>query len=471
MALFGTGTSGLPAGGRGNTTLSGTIRDRIEIFLVRLRPVLPFIHVAMFIGFVVLIVAPVAFPDHPGMAWLGETANWLIWALWFPLVFLSVIAAGRSWCGVLCPMGAASEWMNRIGLKRPVPRWLQWGGTPIVSFVFVTILGQTVGVRDYASAILEVFGATLIAALIVGFLYGDGKKKRAWCRHACPIGLLLGVFSRMAAVDLTPKRPVKGGDRYVQAGICPTMIDIKRKTESRHCVMCMRCVHPDKKGGLKLQLRAPGSEIADIRHHNPMFSEVWFLFLGTGVALGGFLWLVLPQYQQMRQATGLWALDHGWNWIGLPGPYWLMVVKPAAREVFVWLDFFLIVGWMVVTMVALTAALALLISAASWIAGRFGGEGDFKTRFRELGYQVAPAAMLSLLIGLGGDLFKMLPGNMGGDLKLFLLVGAVIWGGYLGVRILRNMGVKGKAAIVAMVPGIMASAGVAAAWWPAVASF
>ncbi len=57
-------------------------------------------------------------------------ANFVIWGLWFPLVFVSVIFTGRSWCGVLCPLGAASEWANRVGLKRPVPRWVRWRGTP-----------------------------------------------------------------------------------------------------------------------------------------------------------------------------------------------------------------------------------------------------------------------------------------------------------------------------------------------------
>jgi hypothetical protein len=79
-----------------------------------------------------------------------------------------------------------------------------------VSSLVITILGQTLDVRDYSSALLEVFGGTLVIALIIGFLYGRGREKRAWCRHACPIGLLLGVFLRLGAVDRVPKRPASG---------------------------------------------------------------------------------------------------------------------------------------------------------------------------------------------------------------------------------------------------------------------
>ena len=114
-------------------SMSGVSR-RIEEVAVALRPYLPFVHVAMALAFVVLIAAPVLLPASEIAREMGQTARFLIWTLWFPLVFLSVLVTGRLWCGVLCPMGAASEWMNGIGLKRKVPAWLRWEGTPIVEF-------------------------------------------------------------------------------------------------------------------------------------------------------------------------------------------------------------------------------------------------------------------------------------------------------------------------------------------------
>ncbi|SMF26635.1 4Fe-4S binding protein [Tistlia consotensis] len=432
------------------------------------RPHLPFVHAAMFVGFTMLVAGPVVLPASEFAAALGDAARTLIWTLWFPLVFLSVLLTGRSWCGVLCPMGAASEWMNRIGPKRPVPGWLRWEGTPIVSFLLVTILGHTVGVRDYPSAILEIFGTTLLAALVVGFFYGQGRKKRVWCRHVCPIGLLLGVFSRLGAVDLVPKRLKPDGDGYDSRGLCPTMIDLGRKTESRHCVMCARCVHPEKRGGLALRFRAPGAEVADIARHHPSPSEIWFLFLGTGVSLGGFLWLVLPEYQGLRFALVSWIIDNGYTWLGEPGPAWLVSVHPEAREVFTWLDFFLISGWMVAVMLSLTAVLAVLQAAAAWLAGRLGAAGGFRERFVALSYQLTPPAMVSLLLGLGIDLFKLVPAGAAAPVKIAALAIAVAWGAWLGRRILGRMGLAGSRAALAMVPGLAAGLSVAAAWWPAV---
>ena len=448
----------------------------LEGFFVRHRRKLPYLHAVMFLGFLAAIIVPLFLPLPPEHATpldnFTVAVNFAFWGIWFPLVFLSVIFTGRSWCGVLCPMGAASEWANRVGLQRPIPRWVRWEGTPIVSFLVITILGQTVGVRDHPLGIAEVFGGTLLAALAIGFVYG--RKKRAWCRHACPIGLLLGVFSRLGAVQFAPKSKHPGGDAYVERGICPTMIAIPRKEESRHCIECFRCVKPSSPGGLFLRLRTPGEEVSRIRDHNPNMAEIWFLFIGTGAALGGFLWLVLPSYQNLRMAIGSWAIDHNWFWIGDPGPWWLMSVHPEAREVFTWLDFGMIVGYMLFWAALLAAGLATATALSSLIAGRFGSLDRFRTRFVELGYQFAPVAMVSLLIGLGGKLFDTavaagVSSAVVGGFKAALLAGALAWGLHLAARILSRQGVSPGGRILALVPGLAGSLFVALSWWPAIA--
>ena len=400
-------------------------------------------------------------------------ANFVIWGLWFPLVFVSVIFTGRSWCGVLCPLGACSEWANRVGLKRPVPRWVRWQGTPVVSFMVITILAQTVDARDFPQGIAVVFGLAFACAIVLGFVYGAGKSQRAWCRHMCPIGLMLGVFSRIGAVQFAPKQPRPGGDRYTEKGLCPTMIDIGRKTESRHCIECFRCVRPHTRGGLKLVLRWPGTEVAQIRRHNPNAAEIWFLFLATGLSLGGFLWLILPQYTALRQAFGTWAIERGWYWIGSAGPSWLMAVHPAGREVYTWLDFLMIVGFMLACAAAVSAALFALTAASSWIAGRLGADLGFRQRVVEHAYAYMPVAMVSLVIGLGGKLFDALPlagvpASLVPATKLVLFALGMAWSLWLGRRLLGSEGLLGAKRSVALLP-LLAGIGLTGlVWWPAI---
>lgn len=455
---------------RRSSGLAGTV----ERAFVRARRHLPWVHAAMFVVFVGLILVPPLLPDPPERA--GPLDHWTtfansaLWGVWFPLVLLSVIVTGRSWCGLLCPMGAASEFASRHGLKRRVPRWLAWEGTPVVSFVLVTVLGQTLGVRDHAEAAAEVFGGTMLLAVVVGFVYAAGK--RPWCRHACPIGLLLGVFSRIGAVQFAPKRPQPGGDRWTDRGVCPTMIDLKRKQESRHCIECFRCVSPPAPGGLYLRLRLPGEEIERIRDHHPSVAEVWFLFIGSGVALGGFLWLVLPLYQDLREAVGVWFIERDWLWIGRPGPWWLMSVHPERREVFAWLDFLMIAGFMLGVTALLTAVLAAATGAAAWLSGRFGGGGDVRRRFVELGYQFAPVSLISLLVGLGGELFEVLGwAGLSSDAVRWARVAAfafgIAWSLHLADRILRGQRLRWRARLACLAPGVVGCIAIAAGWWPA----
>ncbi|MEH6576703.1 MAG: 4Fe-4S binding protein [Amphritea sp.] len=274
-------------------------------------------------------------------------------------------------------MGAASEWANKRGLQRAIPAWLRWEGTPILSFLLITILGQTVGVRDHPEAIAEVFGGTMLAAIAIGYIYG--RNKRAWCRHACPIGLLLGVFSRIGAIQFAPKRPKPGHHTYSEKGVCPTMIDISRKQESRHCIECFRCVSPKAKGGIALLTRRPGKEVENIRDHNPNLAEIWFFFLATGTALGGFLWLVLPLYQEWRMKLATWFVEQEYYWIGDSGPWWLMSVHPERREVFAWLDFIMIVGWMSLYAVVLAAVLWMTTQLSAWLAGKNGADSSHRS--------------------------------------------------------------------------------------------
>ena len=446
----------------------------LEAFFVRNQRDLIWVHGFMFCIFLILLFVPVflsepAENDTP-LTHFTVLANYLIWGLWFPLVFLSVIFTGRSWCGLLCPMGAASEWSNKRGLQRKIPAWIRWEGTPVISFLVITILGQTVGVRDHPEAIAEVFGFTLLLAIIIGFLYG--RNKRAWCRHMCPIGLLLGVYARLGAIQIAPKKKKRGGDAYTENGICPTMIDISCKRESRHCIECFRCVKPESRGGLELQVRIPGAEIINIRQHNPNLSEVWFLFLGSGISLGGFLWLVLPQYPLLRQQVGEWFINHGLYWIAEPGPWWLMSVHPERREVFFWLDFFMIIGSMSACTLVLTSLLYLTTRSSAWLAGLCGGDRTLQQRFVELGYQYAPVAMVSLVLGLGGELFEPVR-HLGLDnhdiaySKAAFFLPSIVWGLYLGERILFNQGVAATYRWIPLLPGVMGSLIIALAWWPA----
>lgn len=429
----------------------------------------------MLLVFLVVAGLPVMLPEPASGATaltdLRLALSYLLWGVWFPLVFLSVIPFGRVWCGALCPMGAATEAMNKIGLKRPIPAWIRWEGTPAISFILTTLYGQTLGVRDHPEAAAGIFGGTMLLAMLVGYLYG--RDKRVWCRHVCPIGRVLGLYSRLGILQFASRLRLPGAHEYSERGPCPTMIDLSRKTESRHCIACFRCVQPKAANGMRVSLRAPGDEIENIRDHRANGAEAWFLFLDTGVALGGFLWLVLPWYQDARQSFGEWAIERGWDWVVEVGPAWLMSVHPARAEAFMWLDFLCIVGFMVGCMLLLSAILAATTALAAGLAGRAGAEGGFGRLFTELGYQYAPVALMSLVIGLGAELLAPLRETPLGETGIHVVRGGLfafgaVWSVWLGYRLTRRMGLSPRACLAPLVPGLLGSLVVGIGWWPAI---
>lgn len=116
--------------------------------------------------------------------------------------------------------------------------------------------------------------------------------------------------------------------------------------------------------------------------------------------------------------------------------------------------------------------LALATWGAAVVSGRCGGDGSTRSRFVELGYQYAPVAMVSLLIGLGGGLFQAM-GHLGLPidalrlLKIGLFLVGIAWSLHLADRILRRQGLRLAGRLAALLPGLAGSTAVAVAWWPA----
>ena len=340
----------------------------------------------------------------------------------------------------------------------------------MLSFIAVTILAQTIDARDQAKGLAEIFLMTLGLALVIGLVFGKGGNKRAWCRHVCPIGLLLGVFSRLGIVQFSPKQQYPEGPTYVNQGACPTLIDINHKNESRHCIECFKCVKPSSEGGLFVHFRKPGKEIEEIHQHNGNLTEIFFIFMGTGIALGGFLWLILPSYQTIRQAVGNWFLEQNAYWIGNVGPHWLMSV--TVGQTYNWLDFIMIVGFMLFYLATVTGLLSACTAINAWLIGRLRGTGNFKQRFVSLGYSFAPIAMLSIIIGLGDILFKTLESGLGHHfivgIKVVALLISMVWSSYLSLKAISFYHLSGYRRWFALLPALMGILMIALAWWPAI---
>ncbi|MFZ3073091.1 MAG: 4Fe-4S binding protein [Thermodesulfobacteriota bacterium] len=413
---------------------------KVETFFVANRKNLFYIHIAMVFVFLVLIAVPAFLPAPSESDGLSSNfvllSRFMVWGLWFPLVFISVIFLGRFWCGMLCPQGALTEYANKKTLNKPVPRLLALGWAPVSSFIIVTIAGQVIGVRDYPLAAIELFGITTLAAVLTGFLFA--RERRVWCRYLCPVGPLLGVFSRLGAISFENKVTpfYKGGlggikNAKAKAYLCPTFINTQTKTATSNCIECFKCVEPDNPASLHLSLRRPGREVEEIRTRDANPWEVIFIFVATGLSLGAFYWQSSLVFVMYKQSLGGLLMDMGLaNVIGWSGPWWLMVNYPQAGDVFNLLDVVSIITFMLGITVFVGAVLFLVTVLSSLCLKK---NDSILSEVFALGYAYAPVALVSLVTGLGGMLFDGMAesGIASGFIKQSLFIAGIIWSAYL----------------------------------------
>ena len=359
------------------------------------------LQILMVVCYLTLLVWPVLLPlpgdDDRILGHPARFAQFLFWGLWWPGVIVAVMLAGRFWCGVLCPEGALSEWVSRVGLGRGIPRWMKWPLWPLAAFILTTVYGQLVSVYEYPQAVLLVLGGSTVAAMLVGLLYGRGK--RVWCRHLCPVSGVFAILARLSVLHFRVDRArwdaAPAGQRS-HKGIrvnCAPMVDIRRMDSAASCHACGRCA--GQRGAVQLALRSPHHEIGRMTANEVSFSEMLLLLYGMiGVAMGAFRWSGSPAFVALKQALAEMLVQREWWWpLDDNAPWWLLTHYPQANDVFSWLDGVAIVLFIGGVGLALGTALLLLCR----LSARWLGQPAL---YRALSLVYAPLAGVGLILGL-----------------------------------------------------------------------
>ena len=399
-------------------------------------------------------------PPHAA-AWherLTLAAQYLFWGVWWPFVILSIMLVGRVWCGVLCPEGALAEFASRHGRGGAIPRWLRWGGWPVVAFILTTVYGQLISVYEYPQAALLILGGSTVAAMAVGYFYGRGK--RVWCRYLCPVSGVFALLARLAPVhfrvdtDAWKRHPVR-----TPAVDCAPLLNVRKLDGMAQCHACGRCGgHRD---AVELALRSPDTEV--LTGPAPRTSEAVLLLFGLlGVAIGAFQWTVNPWFVRLKQAAAEWLVNRDILWpLEANAPWWLLTHQEAANDLFTWLDGAAILAYI--------GGVALAIGGISYpcmrIAARLAG-GDW----RRLSLALTPLAGIGLFLGLSmmtathlraeGVPLGWLPG-----LRAVLLTAGVGGSAWLGFQLLKVSRCGTPARILAGAVGSVPIALIVANWY------
>src|SRR5690606_40781499 len=94
---------------------------------------------------------------------------------------------------------------------------------------------------DYGRAAALILGGSTVAAMLVGFLYGRGK--RVWCRHLCPVSGVFSLLARLAPVHykVDEERWQANQGPHLPTPNCAPLIDIRRMQGNSDCHACGGC--------------------------------------------------------------------------------------------------------------------------------------------------------------------------------------------------------------------------------------
>lgn len=398
--------------------------------------------------YAVLLVVPALRPPQARiLSDLTVAAQFVFWGVWWPFVLVSVILAGRVWCGVFCPEGALSEWASRHGRQRAIPHWVRWRGWPFVAFAGTTVYGQLVSVYQYPGATLVVLGGSTIAAMAVGYLYG--RDKRIWCRYLCPVSGVFGLLAKLSPLHFRVDGAAWAAFRPDQALSAPKAVNcaplmpIRTMTSASGCHMCGRCA--GYRNAIALAARSPNREIVALGGVRSAWDSGLLPYGLIGLAMGAFHWSASPWFVGLKQNTATWLVAQGQMWpLTTTAPWWLLTNYPAQNEVFSLLDGALLVAYVLATAAVVGTALSVCIGAAM----RALGPADRRV-FHHLAQAMTPMAGCGVFLGLSALTvsmlrFEQLPILWIGPARGALLAGAGSWSLWLAWRIARRYAAGGQ---------------------------
>jgi polyferredoxin len=222
------------------------------------------------------------------------------------VLLIATFLFGRFFCAVVCPLGVMQDALGIIRKKRvrsaktvnykalrymiaAIMLFFLAGGWAIPLRVldpFSRFGGMLAGFTrlfngEPPASIMPFIAGTLLPFLCLAVLVM--WKKRVYCVAVCPIGTILGLFSRYGI------RQIRMNDSCTACGlcelVCPTgcIESRERKVDNERCVRCMNCVAYCANESLSLSGR-PKKEIAFDGPANP--SRRAFVLKGTALTLG-----------------------------------------------------------------------------------------------------------------------------------------------------------------------------------------
>ncbi len=181
------------------------------------------------------------------------------WTLWWSLIIFSLILMGRFWC-MMCPFAFIADLAQKVvSLNKKLPHWLQNMGLQTIGFLVLTWAFTILAFGGNPFLTSMVILIILAAAVIFSMIY----ERRSFCRHLCPIGAVIGIYSMVSPIELRScnKGRCDIHTRKTCKEACPMLESPEDMDNNVYCNFCMKCQPKCPSQNLSLRLRSFGKDI------------------------------------------------------------------------------------------------------------------------------------------------------------------------------------------------------------------
>jgi hypothetical protein len=201
------------------------------------------------------------------------------WTLWWTLVIFTFIIAGRFWC-MMCPFAFIGDLVQKyVSFNKSLPRWLQNMWFQTFAFIALTWAFTVMAFGSKPVVTAYLIAGILLAAVIVSIIY----QRRSFCRHVCPIGAVIGIYSMISPIELRSCKEERCSNHRQKtcSEVCPMMESPYDMDNNVYCNFCMKCQPACVSQNLGLRLRSFGKDIYSSLRKNTAEALAALFLLGV----------------------------------------------------------------------------------------------------------------------------------------------------------------------------------------------
>jgi hypothetical protein len=263
--------------------------------------VLKSISLVVFVGLMIAgLMANSSDPNFIKQLRNTNVGNLMVWSYWWPIIIILAIFAGRIWC-MMCPVELITSFFAKIGMKKKRPQWLLSGWAITIFYLFILIIG----IQGFAIHRNPFFMAVYLLTITgVSIVVGTVFEKNTFCRYVCPVGYLLGLYSKLSFIGWRVKNTdlclsckdkscIHKEYRYnLGTKSCGVDLIPANVNDNAHCILCAGCLKTCSKYQATPDSNKPNPQLTYIGFAHDLFqlkplkaAEMVFVMVVSGFVI------------------------------------------------------------------------------------------------------------------------------------------------------------------------------------------